>query len=83
MMIFCFLHESVKNILSNPVIIPAVKYLKVVIPTEEVIQKNTGCRIKSGMTEFGYLDAGLIIQSKVKTLYPIVVTLGFKQKTVS
>jgi len=38
----------------------AVKYLKVVIPAEAGIQKNTGCRIKSGMTEFGYLLAGLI-----------------------
>jgi len=41
-------------------ITPAVKYLKVVIPAEAGIQKNTGCRIKSGMTEFGYLLAGLI-----------------------
>ena len=38
----------------------AVKYLKVVIPAEAGIQKNTGYRIKSGMTEYGYLLAGLI-----------------------
>ncbi|RLC01061.1 MAG: hypothetical protein DRH90_17020 [Deltaproteobacteria bacterium] len=52
-------------------ITPTVKYLKVVIPAEAGIQKNTGCPrlttcrgrlIKSGMTEFGYLLAGLICQ---------------------
>jgi hypothetical protein len=51
-------------------ITPAIKYLKVVIPAKAGIQKNTGCPrlttcrgrlIKSGMTEFGYLVAGLII----------------------
>jgi hypothetical protein len=32
-------------------ITPAVKYPTVVIPAEAGIQKDTGCRIKSGMTE--------------------------------
>jgi hypothetical protein len=41
-------------------ITPAVKYPTVVIPAKAGIQKGTGCRIKSGMTEFGYLFAGLI-----------------------
>ena len=29
----------------------AIKYPKVVIPAKAGIQKETGCRIKSGMTE--------------------------------
>jgi hypothetical protein len=50
---------------------PAVKYLKIVIPAEAGIQKNTGCPrlttyrgrlIMSGMTEFVYLLAGLTIK---------------------
>jgi len=32
-------------------ITPVVKYPKVVIPAKAGIQKSTGCRIKSGMTE--------------------------------
>jgi hypothetical protein len=32
------------------VIIPAGKYSTVVIPAKAGIQKDTGCRIKSGMT---------------------------------
>ena len=47
------------------IITPAVKYPKVVIPAKAGIQKNTGCRIKSGMTEFGYLDTGLIYKVSV------------------
>ncbi len=42
---------------------PAVKYSTVVIPVEAGIQKDTGCRIKSGMTGVGYLVARLIYQS--------------------
>jgi hypothetical protein len=32
-------------------ITPADKYPKFVIPVQAGIQQNTGCRIKSGMTE--------------------------------
>ncbi len=32
-------------------ITPAVKYPTVVIPAEAGIQKDTGCRIQSGMTD--------------------------------
>ena len=39
---------------------PAIKYLQIVIPAKAGIQKYTGCRIKSGMTEGVYLIAGLI-----------------------
>ena len=44
----------------------AFKYPNVVIPAEAGIQKNTGCRIRSGMTEFGYLVAGLITMIPVR-----------------
>jgi hypothetical protein len=43
------------------IINPAIKYLKVVIPAKAGIQKNTGCRIKSGMTWLFYFVAGFII----------------------
>ena len=42
-------------------ITPAIKYVTDVIPAKAGIQKDTGCRIMSGMTGFGYLVAGLII----------------------
>jgi hypothetical protein len=41
---------------------PAGKFSTVVIPAKAGIQKDTGCRIKSGMTGFSYLVAGLIIR---------------------
>ena len=41
-------------------ITPAIKYVTDVIPAKAGIQKDTGCRIMSGMTGFGYLAAGLI-----------------------
>ena len=41
-------------------ITPAIKYVTDVIPAKAGIQKDTGCRIMSGMTGFGYLVAGLI-----------------------
>ncbi|RLB98032.1 MAG: hypothetical protein DRH90_22475 [Deltaproteobacteria bacterium] len=41
-----------------------VKYLTVVIPAKAGIQKGTECRIKSGMTVFSYLVAGLITANK-------------------
>jgi hypothetical protein len=37
--------------MKSKTITPAVKYPKFVIPAQAGIQKNTGCRIKSGMTE--------------------------------
>jgi hypothetical protein len=55
--ILCFVgqgktfHGFYRNEISGTdIITPAVKYLQVVIPAEAGIQKNTGCRIKSGMT---------------------------------
>ncbi len=51
-------------------IAPADKYPQVVIPAKAGIQKNAGCPrlttfpgrlVKSDMTEFGYLVAGLIV----------------------
>ena len=44
----------------SAVITPAIKYVTDVIPAKAGIQKDTGCRIMSGMTGFGYLVAGLI-----------------------
>jgi hypothetical protein len=46
------------------IIIPAIKYLKVVIPVKTGIQAGTGCRIRSGMTELVCLIAGLIKDEK-------------------
>jgi hypothetical protein len=34
----------------NAFITPAIKYVTVVIPVKAEIQKDTGCRIMSGMT---------------------------------
>mgnify|MGYP001820656974 FL=1 len=45
----------------SAVITPAIKYVTDVIPAKAGIQKDTGCRIMSGMTGFGYLVAGLIV----------------------
>ncbi len=42
------------------IITPATKYINVVIPAKAGIQAGTGCRIKSGMTEYACLIAGLI-----------------------
>jgi len=42
-------------------IAPAIKQLKVVILAKAGIQKNTGCRIKSGMTALDYSVAMLIV----------------------
>ena len=39
--------------------------LKKVIPAKAGIQNCTGCRIKSGMTVFVYLIAGLIIRISI------------------
>ena len=43
---FLVLPSQITNIIT-----PAVKYPTVVIPAKAGIQKDTGCRIKSGMTE--------------------------------
>jgi len=58
------------------VITPAIKYLNIVIPAKAGIQVGTGCRskiptsagIKSGMTEFVYLVARLILKATVDNL---------------
>ena len=42
-------------------ITPAIKYVTDVIPAKAGIQKDTGCRIMSGMAGFGYLVDGLIL----------------------
>jgi hypothetical protein len=52
------------------IITPAIKYVTVVIPAKAGIQKDTGCRIMSGMTGFGYLVAGLITMA-VKLRIPL------------
>jgi len=38
------------NLKKNDLITPAIKYVTVVIPAKAGIQKDTGCRIMSGMT---------------------------------
>ena len=50
-----------RNEVLSLIITPAIKYVTDVIPAKAGIQKDTGCRIMSGMTGFGYLVAGLII----------------------
>ena len=49
-----------QDTLRFPFITPAIKSVTDVIPAKAGIQKDTGCRIMSGMTGFGYLVAGLI-----------------------
>jgi len=39
-------------------IAPEEKYPKLVIAAQAAIQQNTGCRIKSSMTDFAIMSAG-------------------------
>jgi hypothetical protein len=49
--------------MKSAVINPATKYPKKSHSGESRNPKNTGCRIKSGMTRFLYLIAGLIFNA--------------------
>jgi hypothetical protein len=46
------------KVVCHPFNTPAVRYVTVVIPAKAGIQKDTGCRIKSGMTELAIRSPG-------------------------